>query len=50
MGQYQPGQVPGLKLRTDVKPLEIIQPEGASFKLDGNELGWQNWSMRLGFN
>ena len=36
--------------RTDLKPLEISQPEGVSFTLDGNELRWQNWSMRLGFN
>ena len=36
--------------RTDLKPLEITQPEGVSFSLDGNELRWQNWTMRLGFN
>ena len=32
------------------RPLEITQPEGVSFTLDGNELRWQNWTMRLGFN
>ena len=36
--------------RTDLKPLHITQPEGASFTVDGTELRWQNWSMRLGFN
>jgi primary-amine oxidase len=50
MGEYAPALVPGLQQRTDVKPLEITQPEGVSFTLDGNELRWQNWSMRLGFN
>jgi primary-amine oxidase len=35
--------------RTDVKPLEIRQPEGPSFALDGHELAWQKWRMRLGF-
>ena len=50
MGEYAPQLVPGLQLRDDVKPLEIDQPAGASFTLDGNELRWQNWSMRLGFN
>ena len=50
MGEYRPDLVPGLVQRTDVKALEIIQPEGPSFTLDGNELRWQNWSMRLGFN
>ncbi len=38
------------ELRNDLKPLHITQPEGVSFTLDGYELRWQNWSMRLGFN
>src|SRR5207249_3971210 len=45
-----PRLVPGLRLRDDVKPLEITQPEGTSFTLDGQALRWQRWSMRLGFN
>ena len=48
-GEYDP-QVRGTHQRTDLKPLEISQPEGVSFAVDGNELRWQNWSMRLGFN
>ena len=35
--------------RPDLKPLEIRQPEGPSFELDGHELRWQKWRMRLGF-
>jgi primary-amine oxidase len=35
--------------RPDLKPLEIHQPEGPSFELDGHELRWQKWTMRLGF-
>lgn len=35
--------------RTDLKPLEIHQPEGPSFTLDGHVLSWQKWRMRLGF-
>jgi primary-amine oxidase len=50
MGEYVPSLVPGLALRDDVRPLEITQPQGVSFALDGNELRWQKWSMRLGFN
>ena len=50
MGEYDPRLVPGLTPRDDVKPLEVTQPDGASFKLDGNHLSWQKWSMRLGFN
>jgi primary-amine oxidase len=50
MGEYTPALVPGQTLRDDVKPLDIIQPQGPSFTLDGNLLSWQKWSMRLGFN
>jgi len=35
--------------RPDLRPLEIRQPEGPSFALDGHELSWQKWKMRLGF-
>jgi primary-amine oxidase len=50
MGEYVPRLVPGQRLRDDVKPLQVIQPEGVSFTLQGNLLAWQRWSMRLGFN
>jgi primary-amine oxidase len=50
MGEYVPRLVPGQLLREDVKPLEIVQPEGASFTLEGNLLRWQKWSLRIGFN
>ena len=33
--------------RTDLRPLEIVQPEGVSFTLEGNLLSWQRWSMRV---
>jgi primary-amine oxidase len=48
MGEYRPELIP-MPLR-EVKPLEISQPEGASFTLDGHLLTWQNWELRLGFN
>jgi primary-amine oxidase len=35
--------------RPGLRPLEIHQPEGPSFTLEGHELSWQNWRMRLGF-
>jgi primary-amine oxidase len=35
--------------RPDLQPLEIRQPGGPSFTLDGHELSWQKWRMRLGF-
>ena len=50
MGEYAPGLVPGLEPRGDVRALDITQPDGPSFALQGNLLRWQKWSMRLGFN
>jgi primary-amine oxidase len=50
MGEYVPRLVPDQRLRDDVMPLEIVQPRGVSFTLDGNLVRWQRWSMRLGFN
>ncbi|PBK76288.1 hypothetical protein ARMSODRAFT_969032 [Armillaria solidipes] len=38
------------KPRDNIKPLHIVQPEGVSFKLDGNELEWQDWKMHISFN
>jgi primary-amine oxidase len=45
-GPYDPDSY---QLRTGLRPLDILQPEGPSFTLDGYELSWQNWRMRLGF-
>jgi primary-amine oxidase len=33
--------------RADVRPLEITQRDGPSFTLEGNELRWQRWRMRV---
>jgi primary-amine oxidase len=35
--------------RTDLKPLNIVQPEGPSFTVDGWKVSWQNWQFRVGF-
>jgi len=37
-------------IRSDLKPLDIVQPEGVSFTLEGNLLKWHNWSLVVGFN
>ncbi|MEQ1785901.1 MAG: primary-amine oxidase [Acidimicrobiales bacterium] len=34
-------------LRDDLRPLEITQPEGPSFSVEGNLLRWQKWSVRV---
>lgn len=36
--------------RRDIKPLEIVQPDGPSFEVDGYQVRWQNWSFVIGFN
>jgi primary-amine oxidase len=36
--------------RSDIRPLSISQPEGPSFRLDGNQIQWQNWKLVIGFN
>ncbi|MDT3425806.1 primary-amine oxidase [Paenibacillus forsythiae] len=46
-GNYTPDKVG--PLRTDLKPLEIIQPEGPSFTIGGHEISWQKWKIRFGF-
>ena len=36
--------------RTDIKELIVTQPNGASFKTQGDVIRWQKWEMRLTFN
>ncbi len=35
--------------RNDLKPLDVVQPEGPSFSVDGNQVAWQKWSFRVGY-
>lgn len=34
--------------RGPLKPLHIVQPEGVSFSMSGNEIEWQKWKMHIG--
>lgn len=36
-------------LRTGLRPLEIVQPEGPSFTVDDSLVRWGPWSLRVGF-
>ena len=36
--------------RDPYKPLDVVQPEGVSFTMEGNLLRWDRWSVRIGFN
>ena len=48
-GDYDDPAVRG-PLREGLRPIEITQPEGPSFTLDGHLLRWQGWSLRVGFD
>lgn len=46
--EYVPDDIP---LRTDLKPLQVVQPDGPSFDISHDKvLTWQKWYMRVGFN
>jgi primary-amine oxidase len=47
-GEYLPRLL--AKPLREVSPLEVQQPAGVSFTLEGRLLRWQNWELRLGFN
>jgi primary-amine oxidase len=36
--------------RSDLKPLDIVQPEGPSFTVEGQLVRWQKWQFRVGFH
>ncbi|KAJ8758980.1 hypothetical protein K2173_003218 [Erythroxylum novogranatense] len=46
---YTAGESRGGVDRSDVKPLQIIQPEGPSFRVNGYFVQWQKWNFRIGF-
>ena len=47
-GHYLPDAVG--PMRDDLKPLEIVQPDGPSFEVDGHHVRWSKWSFRVGFD
>jgi primary-amine oxidase len=48
--RFDPDNVPAYPgYREDVKPIEITQPEGPSFVVDGHAVRWQRWRLRIGF-
>ncbi len=48
-GDYFDPQVAGPR-RTTQRPIEITQPDGPSFQVDGNVIAWEKWSVRLGYD
>ena len=47
-GNYRADKVK--TFRTGLKPLEIVQPEGPSFIVNGYEVNWQKWNFHIGFS
>jgi primary-amine oxidase len=39
----------GGPLRDDIAPLEITQPQGPGFTVDGRIVRWQRWQLHVGF-
>ena len=54
MGEYVPHLIPERIRKTSQrpprKPLDVVQPDGPGFEVDGHLVTWQNWSLRVGFN
>ncbi|MGD9528416.1 primary-amine oxidase [Pseudonocardia sp.] len=48
-GNFDDPEVQGPPLDS-LKPIEITQPEGRSFTVDGNRVRWGKWDLRYGFN
>ncbi|MFJ4656897.1 primary-amine oxidase [Nocardia sp. NPDC088792] len=36
--------------RSTQRPIEITQPQGPSYTVDGNLVEWEKWSLRIGFD
>lgn len=36
--------------RQGLKPINVTQPEGVSFKMNGNVIEWNNFKLHIGFN
>lgn len=38
------------KTRTDLKQIDVVQPDGVTFAMEGNRINWHEWSILIGFN
>jgi primary-amine oxidase len=38
------------RFRPPSAPLDVVQPKGAGFEVDGYKVTWENWDFRVGFN
>lgn len=47
---YPKDIISSIGYRKDIKPIQITQPEGVSFKMSGNTITWQNFTFHIGMN
>ena len=47
---YDSCMLEGEPTRTDLKDINVSQPNGVSFSMEGNTLKWHDWSILVGFN
>jgi primary-amine oxidase len=38
------------EFRAPSAPLDVVQPEGPGYRVEGNKVTWENWDFRVGFN
>lgn len=38
------------EMRDDLKLIDVVQPEGVSFSMEGRRIRWHEWDMLIGFN
>ncbi|WP_428926270.1 primary-amine oxidase [Marinibacterium sp. SX1] len=36
--------------REDLRPIDVIQPDGVTFTMEGRTIKWHDWSILIGFN
>jgi primary-amine oxidase len=38
------------QFRAPSAPLDVVQPEGPGYRVEGNKVTWENWDFRVGFS
>jgi len=38
------------EFRPPSAPLDVVQPAGPGYRVEGNKVTWENWDVRVGFN
>ena len=38
------------EMREDLRPIDVVQPDGVTFTMEGRTIKWHDWSILIGFN